>query len=148
MTSCTESARQNRKSILRRGGTRRAVPRYAFASLFTTDRERAGTPRLHGGILSIARSTARAFPPSDFSRGKGWAGKWTEERRSFLRHDVASHHPVSLEIASKLLATKHRRSQLVFPLLVSQTVHFIRHPENILGMFGEFRDVVSTFLGL
>lgn len=113
MTSCTESARQkcqNRKNIPRRGGTRRAAP----LSLFTTNRERAGTPRLHGGILSIARSTARAFPPSDFYRGKGWAGKRTKERRSFLRHDVALHHPVSLEIATKLLATNHLRSQLVF----------------------------------
>lgn len=83
------------------------------APLFTaTDWEGAGTPRLRGGILSIVRSTARAFPPSDFSRGgggRGWAGKRTK-----VPSCVTTSRYIT-RLRPKLLVTK--RSQLVFPSL-------------------------------
>lgn len=83
----------------RRGGTRRAV-------VYRVGSGKGGNSM--GWILSIARSTARAFPPSDFSRGgRGWEGGKADDEGTILRHDVALHHT---RLRPKLLAAKRSLS--------------------------------------
>lgn len=112
-----QAARNRRVEIaiaLRRGGTRRVVPRYAFASLFTAGKGgNAATP--WGFYRSHDRRHARFRRPTSPATPEGGRERRDDEG-TILRHDVASHHLASPEIARRETPSF---AQLVFPSLYS-----------------------------